>query len=101
MQQEIDDAYQQVQKNSGAKTNLVSFPFGMRRDYGHALPYALRRHDYAITVGDGWNPARLISRSRTVSRVALDHDIHPASLYSRLEIQPLLKGNINALLARA
>jgi peptidoglycan/xylan/chitin deacetylase (PgdA/CDA1 family) len=100
MQQEIDDAVLQLRSRRGTRTNLVSFPFGMRRDYGHALPYALRRHTYALTIGDGWNPVRRVSRSRTVSRVALENETRPASLYAALEIQPLLKGMLNVAFAR-
>jgi len=100
MQHEIDDAVLQLQGRSGTRTNLVSFPFGMRRDFGDALPYALHRHTYALTVGDGWNPVGHVSRSRTVSRVALENETQPASLYAALEIQPLLKGMLNAAFAR-
>jgi peptidoglycan/xylan/chitin deacetylase (PgdA/CDA1 family) len=100
MQREIDDAVLQMQEHDGTRTNLVSFPFGMRRDFGHALPYALVRHNYAVTVGDGWNPIHHVSHSRTVSRVALEYETHPGSLYAALEIQPLLKGMLNTVFAR-
>ena len=100
MQREIDEAFNELKVRRGARTELVSFPFGMDRDFGHGLAYALRRHPYAVTVRDGWNPVRRLTRSRTVSRVCLDHDTHPASLYATLEIQPLLKGSLNTLLGR-
>jgi peptidoglycan/xylan/chitin deacetylase (PgdA/CDA1 family) len=100
MKHEIDDALLLLERHHGTRTTLVSFPFGMHRDFGHALPYALCRHAYAVTVGDGWNPIRRVSGSRTVSRVTLEDEVHPARLYAALEIQPLLKGVLNTVLRR-
>ena len=101
MRREIDEAVSLLKSHNSTRTSLVSFPFGMSRDFGHALPYALTKHSYAITVGDGWNPVRRVSSSRTVGRVALEHETDPRLLYALLEVHPPIKGVLNTALMRS
>ena len=93
MRAEIDAAKADLQAQDGSDRYL-SFPFGMRSDYGdEACAYALQRgYRAAFEVRDGWNPLHRQAR-RVIGRVSLGAQQNtPADLYAALELQPLLKG---------
>ena len=100
MKREIDKARNCMINYNQSFGRFVSFPFGMKKDYGRkAREYALSNgHEIIFEVGDGYNPPSRVKKERTFSRVSFGElDANPIILYSALEIRPLLKGTINII----
>lgn len=99
VEEEITSAYSTLLKN-GNELDFVSFPFGMKRDYGEkAIRYALDiGHKYVIEVGTGMNNVESVKESKVLARVSLGSvpDNHTA-LFSAVELAPKLKATIKTV----
>lgn len=93
---EIEDAYD-VLKSRGQNLDFVSFPFGMRVDYGDvAVRCALAcGHAYALEVGNGINKPEKVAETKLLARVPLGNiGSKGVQLYSAIEVRPTLKSAI-------
>lgn len=96
VREEIEDAYE-VLKSRGENLDFVSFPFGMRVDYGDvAVRCALAcGHAYALEVGNGINKLERVAETKLLARVPLGNiGSKGAQLYSAIEVRPTLKSAI-------
>lgn len=95
---EIQKSYTILQNNEKNLT-FVSFPFGMRKYYGDAaIKCAIDTgHKYIVEVGNGTNFIKHLSKNNILSRVSLGLvKGENASLYSAIEMRPLLKTKIKS-----
>jgi peptidoglycan/xylan/chitin deacetylase (PgdA/CDA1 family) len=93
VQAEISGAYD-VLKSRGHNQDYVSFPFGMRVDYGEdAVSCALSAgHTLVLEVGNGVNRRQTVERTKVLARVSLGSvDARNSQLYAAIEIRPTLK----------
>jgi peptidoglycan/xylan/chitin deacetylase (PgdA/CDA1 family) len=98
MRSEIDLARGAINAYTRSWPLLISFPFGMWRDFGQAAQtYALSLGYTVVHVEDGWNPPARVRRSGTLRRVALGGQQTDIELYANLEIRPVFKGFLRSL----
>jgi len=78
--------------------NFISFPFGMKTDYGlNAHQIALSNgHQYVVEVGNGINDPSEVKAKSLLSRVSLG-SCKFSNMYSAIELRPLLKHKLQKL----
>jgi len=80
--------------------DFVSFPFGMRVDYGaKSIDYAFESgHKYVVEVGDGLNNKDNVRNSNILARVGLGNVSGESSdLYCALELWPVVKSALKSI----
>lgn len=94
---EIEKARQTICNFNDDRGDFVSFPFGMKSDYGEkAIKYAFDAgHKFILEIGNGLNPSSKILNERIISRVGLGN-VSPrkSELYAAIELRPILKHKI-------
>ena len=96
---EIFDAYS-ILRDRKMNLDYVSFPFGMRSDYGEkAIEDAFRiGHKYVLEVGYGTNNHNKAGKSRILARVGLGCvDSRSYNLFSAIELRPRVKTFIKGI----
>jgi peptidoglycan/xylan/chitin deacetylase (PgdA/CDA1 family) len=100
---EIETALRIITEKINKSDIFVSFPFGMESDYGNeAVKLAFSAgHKYAVEVGNGVNPPNRVRGNKILSRVDLGNvNECQASIYSAIELRPMVKDRIKTLLRR-
>ena len=100
---EIETALRSITAKIINSDIFVSFPFGMESDYGkEALKLAFSAgHKYVVEAGNGVNPPGRIRGNKILSRVDLGNVKEcQSSIYSAIELRPMVKDRIKTLLRR-
>ena len=93
LEKEIKGAYETL-RQQGKNLDFISFPFGMKEDYGEkAIECAFNAgHKYIFEVGSGTNDLNRVKKFRLLARVCLgDVGKKRSLLFSAVELRPKLK----------